>query len=165
MNLKSPTKNHIEKRTKAPWFSRKGSSSPKGQPEHNTDRSEPDMAKTTEKSSSKAALEQENQKWRDGSHPDLPKTLRTIREQRVQEDRCVICLGGGSEDPIHLFSACCGQAYHANCYLKQLAWAKHSSSNSNHDKCGVCRKLLPKTCGTITLINCLMALSSSKSVY
>jgi hypothetical protein len=96
-----------------------------------------------------SALRQENQAWRDGTHADLPKTIRTIREQRVKEDCCIICLGGAggdggdNEPPVEIFSACCGQPYHASCYLKQLAWAKKSSSG-NSNKCGVCRKLLPK---------------------
>ncbi len=93
-------------------------------------------------------LKQENEKWKDGTHPDFPKTLRTIREQKVRDDLCIICLGGGDDGgpKVDLFSACCGQAYHASCYLQQLAWAQKKasgSSNSNNDKCGVCRQLLP----------------------
>ena len=96
-------------------------------------------------------LRKENRAWRDGTHADLPKTIRTIREQRVKEDCCIICLCGGGDDggePVELFSACCGQPYHAICYLKQLAWAKKSSSSGNtsnaNNKCGVCRKPLPQ---------------------
>lgn len=108
-------------------------------------------------------LKEEIEKWKDGTHPDLSKSLRSIREQKVREDRCIICMEGGDDggSKVDLFSACCGQAYHASCYLQQLTWAQNqsSSSNNNNAKCGVCRQALPKIDASI----CLPAKSTRSS--
>ena len=98
-------------------------------------------------------LQEELERFKNGTHPVFHKRLRTMREEKTKTDRCIICLGGGGDDDdnnhVDLFSACCGQAYHASCYLKQLAWAaqqtnnKQSSPGNNNNKCGVCRQLLP----------------------
>lgn len=85
----------------------------------------------------KSAMDRERQHYRDGTHPDLQQTLRAIRERRVRQDCCVICLEGGDSGPnIDFFSACCGQPYHASCYFQQLVYQNNS--------CGVCRESLPK---------------------
>ena len=78
---------------------------------------------------------EEIEKWKDGSHPDLSKSLRSIREQKVREDRCIICMEGGDDggSKVDLFSACCGQAYHASCYFQQLTWAQKKTSGTNNN--------------------------------
>lgn len=100
-------------------------------------------------------LKEEIEKWKDGSHPDLSKSLRSIREQKVREDRCIICMEGGDDggSKVDLFSACCGQAYHASCYFQQLTWAqkKTSGTNNNIGKCGVCRQSLPQIDSSICM--------------
>lgn len=100
-------------------------------------------------------LKEEIEKWKDGSHPDLSKSLRSIREQKVREDRCIICMEGGDDggSKVDLFSACCGQAYHASCYFQQLTWAqkKTSGTNNNIGKCGVCRQALPQIDASICM--------------
>merc|ERR1711957_1159738 len=75
----------------------------------------------------------------DGSHPDIPKIVRIHRERRTIEDQCLICLHNGKNDdkPIEMFSACCGQSYHIQCYYEQI-------QSFCISECGVCRTELPK---------------------
>ena len=102
-------------------------------------------------------LKRENQKLRDGTHPELPRIIRKDRERRVNEDQCIICLTGKSDKdaddggeismPVEMFSACCGQSYHINCYIQQILRGANTANNkttSDPPKCGVCRNNLPK---------------------
>ena len=106
-------------------------------------------------------LEKEIRARRDGTHPDLPKTIRAFQERKVLESCCISCLGGAAEGdpPVDPFTACCGQPYHASCYLRQLEWAAKKKKTSEagggggSNKCGVCRQLLPtlESCETAAM--------------
>ena len=87
-------------------------------------------------------IQNNNEKLLDGSHPDLPKIVRLHRERRTKEDACLICLDNGSNDnkPIEMFSSCCGQAYHIQCYYNQI----QSTNTVSSESCGVCRTKLPE---------------------
>ena len=87
-------------------------------------------------------IQNNNEKLLDGSHPDLPKIVRLHRERRTKEDACLICLDNGINDnkPIEMFSSCCGQAYHIQCYYNQI----QSTNTVSSESCGVCRTKLPE---------------------
>ena len=81
--------------------------------------------------------------FRDGTHQDLPAIHRNHRERRIREDVCIICLEGCADGkPVEMFSACCGQAYHVGCYIRQLSFDNLNHGSSR--ECGVCRTALPK---------------------
>eukprot|EP00536_Pseudo-nitzschia_multiseries_P004235 jgi/Psemu1/302449/fgenesh1_kg.69_\ len=90
----------------------------------------------------KKTMKRERKRFREGTHPDLPRIHRNYRERRIKEDTCIICLEGNADGkPVEMFSACCDQAYHVSCYIRQLSFdnVKHGSPH----ECGVCRTALP----------------------
>jgi len=99
----------------------------------NTKHSEEATQKTTKR---------ERKRFRDGTHPDLPRIHRNYRERRIREDICIICLEGNADGkPVEMFSACCDQAYHVSCYIRQLSFDNLKQGPSG--ECGVCRSALP----------------------
>lgn len=99
--------------------------------------------KTREKHIAIKTMHKERLRLRDGSHPDLPGIHHRNRKRRVKEDVCIICLEGNADGkPVEMFSACCGQAYHVGCYIRQLSYDSLNKESSR--ECGVCRMAMPR---------------------
>ena len=116
-------------------------------------------------SSKKRKLDQQQQQLPQQQQHAVPIKDNAIKTWKRENQTCVICWtgkgdyvkedGGEIGMPVEMFSACCGQPYHANCYVQEILKAKararaavasknNKTTSSDPLKCDFCPTNFPE---------------------